>query len=198
MKKIIWFSLFFVLINLFSCKKASIQENRKSLRLELSELPKELQREYFSSLNSKQKAAIWIDKLNQVLSQDWLNKNQRKHLELSIPMLNSAIYIDGSPEREKFMTEFELKWRTKGIALFGFEQFRQIVTSLQDFEINESITKEIVPITEIADAFNCGCSEKSDWCWSWLNEACTGTCNLGSDGCGTFFAYECDGVCVQR
>lgn len=179
----------------FSCEKEKNSSAISSARQELLQLSSSsLQREKFISFSSEEQAQVWKNKLEQVLSQTWLTQDQHSHILQGIQVLSSEVFKEGSNSQKNFKNEFEPKWRAEGTKLFTFDQFRQIVTSIEDFHLNDFSEKIIVPIEGEADDFDCACSETSDWC-SWSD--CEGRCHLGtSRGCGTFWSYACDGVCV--
>jgi hypothetical protein len=193
MNNFIIISVFAILLA-FSCENGRTIPGNQSLRSELSGLPLSLQKDKFESFTAADKADIWRDKLNHVLSQRWLNPEQRSHLKKALQILSPEVFVGGSDAEQYFRDEFEPTWRVEGVALFGFAEFRHIATLIEDFNLNDFLEKKIVPIGEPADDFDCGCSESSDWCG---RSNCNGSCHVGTSvGCGTWWSYPCDGVCV--
>jgi len=166
------------------------------LRMELLKNGKEAQKQLFAKLSPQEKAAVWQDKIKQVIAQDWLNKVQKHHLQNALEIITPELFLDSTKEADYFINHFEPKWRDEGIRIFTFGPFRQIVNSLDNFQTEQHLSKRIIPIEDgPANTFTCECNEGSDWCWF---QNCDGTCHLGNDiGCGTFFRYECNGACVN-
>lgn len=178
-----------------SCEKEQDSSiSRNNMRQELIKLSPSKQRVKFSNLTVEQQADIWRSKLEQVLKQEWLSHEQKDHLNQGYLLLNANLFLDNTREDRLFKSEFEASWRNEGIRLFSLPVFRQIVTSIEDFDYELFTAKAVVPIGEDVDDFECECSEVSDWCF---RSDCTGRCNLSSPrGCGTFWRFSCNGVCI--
>lgn len=171
-------------------------EKVHKLRAMLLQLPVEEQREKFGSLHAEEMAAVWQDKMEQAIALEGWDPAQRKHLQILKGRISPELFVDGTAEAIDFRQNFEPAWRSKGKSIFPIPLLQKVVTSLENIDPRSINSRIIVEAGEPADDVECSCSETSDWCWDPQN--CTGRCYVGSrHGCGTVWAYACDGVCVR-
>lgn len=163
----------------------------------ISKYPVQYRKAIFRKLTPKQKANVWSDRLRKVPGNILLTKKQHALLGKIIKNLSPAVF-DKNADRD-FISDKTLK------SVFGETKAGNIFASLRPVqEMRESQLRSIlygmnrvVSSYEVGILQTCSCSQSSDYCG--LDHECTtnpsNRCST-SDGCGTFWLYDCDGVCI--
>lgn len=77
------------------------------------------------------------------------------------------------------------RFRKVAVEVLGETLAREAIATLGEAE----------PVQESAPPLDCSCSRQSDWCAAGAD--CESlACNVVA-GCGTFWAYQCDGLCYR-
>lgn len=188
---------------------------------EISGYPSNYRRAIVRSLPADIKSRLWREQLQRYLDAASLNSEQRRFVNEAIALLTPGVFEDkGAPERAQLATLCE-----RGEALFAKDErvvFSRIgvVNSARVLSTHgaqgtvlhwlQSI-RSARPIRSVrnwysasaSEAFICDC-HKGTWC---LGDDCPpdadecsdwGCANPGSDDCGCFSLWECNGVCTMR
>ncbi len=116
-----------------------------------------------------------------------LTAEQKTHLELLLANMDSALYTHSQKGRRS--QDFLAEWTRQGKEIFDDAVLFDIVASLAPIKANGKPTDaKTAPPTS-----SCGCATSSDWCSD--GYACTYIPSCNGEGCGTFFAYACNGHC---
>lgn len=160
----------------------------------------ESQKSLFRTMNSKIKASIWLDRIVYATSFFRASIKKEKLLELKA-FITPAFYSTESPSKveEKKITN----WIAENLQLFGVDNLRLILTTLNELKLINSETETLgeniamsnpCPPCDMGPDNPCTCSTSSDWC-SGSNVCGTGYNCTQVSGCGTFWAYTCNGKC---
>jgi hypothetical protein len=144
----------------------------------------------YQSYSNQQKAAVWIDKINQVISLNCWNNIQLSYLNNLLGQINSQIF---DPTSQSFINfnGFIQTWQQQALSQFNKIQLRFIVTTISDYNPND------IPNPGDDNGQDCNCSLDSDWCGGTLipGENCKKLLCTQKEGCGTFWLHKCTGVC---
>lgn len=194
--------------------KESLAEVRVMTRSEWLELEDtETERACYRAFTTEQRQKFWIDKLNEVLSLDW-NDKEGKHIEemLSFVAGNERIFSETHSDMdfEDIVDKFIYLWIEEGKEQLGWSDkivYAIIATGniMEDKHGNISNINYRQNIETRADA-DCGCSTESDWCnfgmlqdeffpYPIVKECETGNCKTVGASCGTLYRYDCNGKC---
>jgi len=184
------------LIGLFGC---SIQETKPSIlategvNLELVQEVEaiseyQVQKIAFTQMLSKDEKTYFFKKrIAGKIQELSLTTAQRDHLDLLLANLTPELYATGSTENQKTV-QFLSQWTKKGKDLFEQGTLYDIVGSLENSKGGSSTNKTAPP-----SAAKCGCSTSSTYCQEGYDCTYIPSCNI--PGCGTLFAYTCNGSC---
>ncbi len=181
MKKLIYTFMFTIL--LFSCETSNdliVTTNINLVKItETKQLSGWEQREYFINLTYEEKAYLWQERMDLLLSTQNLNKKQIElinHLKKSIV---PDIYKDDD-------NTFELN----------------IISIMDEIKENFSRDEIISYFTTLngtpskSGTDNCECNKADDWCPTGQQYCGPGECESHSQGCGFFWMRACNGVCI--
>lgn len=215
---------------MFSCDPATnvwATENRKSIssmtRADWIEIEgEEKGRAAYRAFTPEQRYDFWVDKINEVLTLDWSDK-EKKHLAdlLSHIQEHPEIFVHDTPGLDDETLKFLYLWEEK-----AREDFKWTTATLYAIlatghkMIDKSGVLEIpfssndISKTNTRSSDDCGCSTVSDWCNGRANmidsdlpptvsvqvhaECIGGGCAASNFGCGTLLRYRCNGNCEFR
>lgn len=153
-----------------------------------------LQKAIFVNLPPEVKLRIWKDRLSSILKNN-LTKSQNEFIEKVFSNLNRDMFDFSSPnimQNYRYFNEI----KDNAINLFGKGGGYIAFASLGP--------TELIVDDPNAASNDCGCSSKSDWCvcgpdpfhckWCQSGDGCKSS----SWGCGTFWAYACNGNCSAK
>lgn len=186
-------------INEWVCENLS--DIRTMSRTEWSKSDEKLKIPIYRAFTHQQRLDFWLGKFQEVLSLDWSDA-EKKHISKLIKELEShPNFVDGYnglSDQEK--NEFDLffyEWFeiSKNEFKWSDRQLYAIVASgntLLDTKGTLLVSKNKEATLSYAES-NCNCSTSSDWCSTSMCEDVS--CEDTFLGCGTIFAYDCDGRC---
>jgi hypothetical protein len=159
----------------------------------------------YAQLPSAMKAALWrLQIQNFVAQHPDLSTEQLALLAAANELLDATLFeIDPAAPEWKDSVDAPLTLLSeKAAVLFQHDEAVTLFNHLGDPEppteaANDRAlgSEQGVPPSPHDD---CECSKRSDWCWS--GSFCNNTyptCRVVGFGCGTFFTYTCDGLCVS-
>ena len=158
-----------------------ISLNRELLPSTLSAIgryPMRYRRAIVASLPLDTRIDLWTAQLDAILATRPLNERQRRFLQ------DTRVRI---PEwhRQPADREADRRFRKVAVEVLGETLAREAIATLGEAE----------PVQESAPPLDCSCSRQSDWCAAGAD--CESlACNVVA-GCGTFWAYQCDGLCYR-
>lgn len=158
----------------------------------------------YEQFPSAMKAALWRLQIENYIEQHPdLSNEQLALLGAADKLLDASLFeIDpAAPEWKDSVDAPLTRLQERAAVLFEHEEAAGLFSRLGGPE----------PLTAAANARtvrseqgvppsphdDCECSKESDWCWS--GSFCNNTyptCRVGV-GCGTFFSYVCNGLCVS-
>ncbi|OYU94251.1 MAG: hypothetical protein CFE21_16830 [Bacteroidetes bacterium B1(2017)] len=145
----------------------------------------------FEGYSNHQKASVWVDKLNQVLSLTCWNENQIALLTSFRNEIVAGIFVAGSQTQQDFQTWSE-SWKTRALQYFSISQVRFILTLVSDYKASYTSGGS-------SSGSSCNCSTGDDFCDGIIistGDACkSGGCETKSSGCGKLWMYTCNGTC---
>lgn len=165
---------------------------------EISTFPVEDRKAIFHRLPAQTQSALWRAHLEQFANADLTEAQQKLLLEgrrLASPALFAAAKNRHGANYQRRIKQLR-DYETRMIAAFGAEKARAILSQIGPEEpmVHIESRDELLLKYEAMEAPGCSCSNDSDWCSS--NYHCDdGDCELISDECGTFWTYDCDGLC---
>jgi uncharacterized protein YxeA len=221
MKKIIIITtallLAFIAIAVTRCKKMEeayacdpvinewVKSNLKTIqhmnRQDLLQLEEEKQIPAFRAFTPEQKYNCWVDKLEEVKSLEWTEK-EFTHICLLAETMKLEWFEDNY-KKTNFdqIDNFLNQWVNDGYSYFGWtkDEVGRMVACLKEVAMEDGniVLKATPPgaTTGDKDARQpCTCSQSSDWCQS--GERCSNAnCDETSLGCGTLLLHGCNGRC---
>lgn len=139
-------------------------------------------------LPKKTQAALWHEQLAYYLNDAGLSAQQKSFIRNADAALDSVL---ATPHDMQAIHAFNATAQL----LFGFTRAREMFA---DLGVNTPEVRQGGPLDpkEASVTGGCGCSRQSDWCNpagnGCVNSPCTGTIT----GCGTWWDYGCDGICL--
>jgi len=190
----------------YSCDSATnewVKSNLKAIqtmnRQDLLQLEPEKQIPAFSAFTPEQKYNCLVDKLEQVKSLEWTQK-EFAHICLLAESMKLEWFEDNFRKKNfDKIDNFLNKWANDGVSYFGWtkDELGRMVACLLDVEIkDEIVVLRVIPPTESGRKQPCHCASNSDWCGS--GEKCNNFDCMGTGsswGCGTLLLYTCDARC---
>jgi len=189
--------------------KSNLKTIQKMNRQDLLQLESEKQMPAFRAFTPEQRYNCLVDKLEQVKSLEWTEK-EIAHICLLAETMKLEWFED-SFKKTNFeeMANFLNQWVNDGISYFGWttDELGRMVACLKDVEMKDQyvVLKAVPPTKEppgttttkpAATLQACHCSKTSDWCAS--GEKCSSSdCIPRGWGCGTILIFECDGRCKR-
>lgn len=141
----------------------------------------------FNTLTISEKAAVWNLHLTNCIKSMKLNETQKDIINEALDILKPSLYNQGSSLNNLKRIDEKIKIN------FDSEELRTIFITLPN---QVTITKIITP----PSGPSCECSVKSDYCGTFESNSSQTKCQTQkcstSSGCGTFFAYTCNGRCM--
>ncbi len=116
-----------------------------------------------------------------------LTVEQKDHLNLLLANATPDLYVAGSAKGRKGI-DFLNQWTIKGKAIFERGTLYNIVGSLSPKNGGSAINVTAPPSTT-----KCGCATTSNYCGDRYDCNYIPSCKV--TGCGTFWAYTCNGSC---
>ncbi|MCX6313822.1 MAG: bacteriocin fulvocin C-related protein [Sphingobacteriales bacterium] len=193
MKIIKCLTLSLLLISFVSCSKqpafygdsiSMVNRNKINLLYKLS-VPE--QKVSYSLLSPLEKQAVWLNKFELIKVNETMQDAQAKFIDKCILFINTNFLFDKIP----LQTNQELEeLRESAIALFGQEKAAFLLATI---ELPNSTGNNVGNVA-IPPPIKCNCSKLSDYCLTGTCASTTPNCET-KEGCGTFWAYTCDGKC---
>ncbi len=149
--------------------------------------PKAQKSAFAQWLTDEEKVFIFKKRITTKIQLLSLTTEQKNHLNLLLANMDPALYTRSQKGRksQNFITE----WTKQGREIFHETVLFDIVASLSpNTAVGKPTDRTAAPSTS-----NCGCATSSDWCSD--GYACTYIPSCNGEGCGTFFAYTCNGHC---
>ena len=153
----------------------------------------ENRRAVYLTYSAEQKAAIWLDKLDQVIHYGGWTDEQLQLLTMMKNKITPIIFIEGSIQQTdwlKFYNQFE----EAGITSFSKIVYGKIFVSLNDYSVDMTVTGSDPPS-------DCGCAIGSNFTCEWWipggSECAKSVCNPAPRGCGGLWNQVCNGNCVS-
>jgi hypothetical protein len=161
-------------------------------RAQILAIPIEYRLTVYERLPSSTKAAIWQDKVTQVLrSRDWTLEQTSILLDL-LSVATDATFIN-TPESKADFRAWTLDWNARAKSVLTASDIRRIVKSFEDFS-KDSITK---PADNTNNRFLtpfCNCRDDRDECGGgFAIDDCPGGGCMTITQCGVFYTETCDG-----
>ena len=180
--------------------KSNLETIRTMNRQDLLQLEPEKQMPAFRAFTPEQRYDCWVDKLEQVKSLEWTEK-EFTHICLLAESMKVEWFEDNYKKNNlDKIDNFLNQWVNDGIAYFGWtkDELGRMVACLQDVEMEDQnvvLKGPVVGGETGVDKPLCTCSTISDWCDFGI---CSNTdCIKRSWGCGTLLLKECDGRCKE-
>ena len=192
-------------------------------KIEFESLNNGEQKAAYAIMGTKQRHALWMAKLNDVLQLEW-TPQEAEHIKSLILFVeeNKSLFADNETEddRNKFelfmyvwieYSKETLKWDKETIYSICGDPNNAIMiktryghkklTISRSYEIGQSTLKTR---SESGGTFgDCTCSQESDWCDIFGEMpssvmSCNNNnhnCNVVRNNCGTFWKFDCNGIC---
>ena len=177
--------------------KSNLETIRTMNRQDLLQLDMEKQIPAFRAFTPKQRYDCLVDKLEQVKSLEWTDK-EFAHICLLTESMQLEWFEDNFRKNNfEKINNFLNKWVNDGYVYFGWtkDEIGRMVACLYDIDMeDESVVLKTGPSIGIGISPICTCSKTSDWC-SWGEKCKNIGCDTRSWGCGTLLIFECDGRC---
>jgi hypothetical protein len=145
-------------------------------------------RAIFGSLSPAVRSRLWSEQLNRYLvAHPDLPANQRAALRSAITMAADESVFD--PERSDWSATHHARLSAvtdAAIQAFGSDEAHGLIANLGTSAA--AVKPDAGP--------PCDCSLVSNWCASRCIGAPYCVCGISSGGCGTFWAYDCNGQCT--
>jgi hypothetical protein len=169
-----------------------VKENMDNLPQSYNELlttPAEYRSAIFSALTPEIKSQIWVEHLESFLQTNELSREQASLIKEAIDIASQPSTFEPFPEQNSELTATLSNIREQAKVLFG-DKSVLIFASLYTNDLNSAEPSAFFP--------ECACSTQSDWCWG-QNRGCRdrAQCTDTEIGCGDFWLYPCDGMCVD-
>ena len=178
--------------------KSNLQTIQQMNRQDLLQLEQEKQIPAFRAFTPEQKYDCWMDKLEQVKSLEWTEK-EISHICLLAESMKLE-WFEKNFMKNNFdkINIFLNKWVNDGFLYFGWtkDEVGRMVACLYDVEMEDEnvILRVGIGGGTIGVEARCTCSQTSDWCF-WGEKCRNISCSGGGIGCGTLWLYQCDGSC---
>jgi len=158
----------------------------------------EKQRPAYKAFTPDQKYNCWVDKLEEVKSLEWTEK-EFTHIALLAETMKLEWFEDNF-RKTNFdqIDNFLKKWVDDGYSYFGWtkDEVGRIVACLKEVAMEDGNVVLKVAVGGSAEAGGkpaCTCSLESDWCGG--GDRCKNIPCEGHPFCGTLWLYYCDGRC---
>jgi hypothetical protein len=146
--------------------------------------PQEYQKGIFAALSPAARSNLWREHFSQFLAENpQLSADQVSFVKQATLLASPQFFA-----KPDYAALEQLVAR--GEQLFASSELSSLFAQLG------STDNSNVGTTGVA----CECSTRSDWCWNrGADYFCTTYyyCDYSSSGCGTWFAYSCNGLCVR-
>jgi hypothetical protein len=172
---------------------------------ELSRLPLNVRRAVYGALEPESRSQLWQRQLELALQSEDLTEAQRDVVLEAMQLATSDTFAallqrQGPRQRQVLLQIAGLEKRAR--EAFGnkaAELFGRIGPADMDFVVvgrrdAQASTPGIQESSALASTPLCSCSTDSDWC-DHAAHCASGGCTLVRDECGTFWAYDCNGLC---
>ena len=175
------------------------------------------QRAAYRAFTPEQKQALWIGKLDEILSNVVWTQEETKHIEYMLDFVKKKLILFQEKINQEDMDEFEIemyKWKEYAVEELGWtpELLYAIINTPQSINSNRQIIFVVSSVTKLKNGSESGSIEDCDCNASALPPQSSGDwfpcvrvihkCNTGSGckkttwGCGNLWLYECNGTCV--
>ena len=216
MKQVFTFVIFMCLC-LQSCNKEVVyscdeivnewvHENLSDIRVmsrsEWNKLEEDLKMPVYRAFTHQQRMNFWNDRLSEILKLEWLDE-EKAHIETLLDFINNNQYIfEGygmmSDKEKNTFDLFFYEWKDK--AKIDFDWSDSLLFSILasgntmiDTKGTLLVTDNMLNSRSLKPTSVCICSTSSDWCET---SYCEGVpCEETFLGCGTIFAFDCNGRC---
>ena len=160
-------------------------EQVHAIRMAMTNMPANVQKQVFNQKSPETKAAIWQDKFESALELTW-STTQAKLINDIYERIIPEIYVNGSVEQIDFRTNFEPMITAQLKLAFDETTAVNLVGWIDDIGEIQKPDK--------GNGADCECSSSSDWCW--FSDCSTAPdCNGSASGCGFAWAWDCNGIC---
>lgn len=218
--KIIHCFILFISVCLCSCNQETIyscnesvdewvHENLSEIQLmsrsEWNSLDEGLKTPVYRAFTLQQRVSFWNERLTDILALEWSGE-EREHINSIIKFINTHRHFLGgyslmSDDEKNLFDLFFYQWMDKAKIDFKWSDklLYAILASgntLLDTNGTVLINQASSRVALLSDTEpKCNCSRSSDWCtpngWDCENTPC----KTDSPGCGTMWAYDCNGRC---
>jgi len=150
--------------------------------------PMAYRRAIFSALSATTKSQLWSEQLTRYRTAHQLSSEQSAVIQTGLRLSRPALFERlGSAEVKRSLDEL----RKSSGAAFGGPATDALFATLGPAESAKSAAD-----ASVGPDNACSCATADSYCGN--NTHCqSGGCGYSSSGCGTFYAYACDGLCIQ-
>ncbi len=189
MKKLI----LLLIIGLFATSKShAVSALRQTV---ISQPTHEARRLVFLGYTSSEKRAVWIDKIDQVLSLNTWSSEQVSYLNQMKSSIVEEIFNEGSSQQQAFDVSYSVT-EAAGVSLFGTMAYAKIFFSLHDYD---DVSIPTMGGGDSGGQVDCGCCTSCTFTCDWVTgtSSCeTSGCAGSLRGCGGLWNQKCNGECV--
>ena len=201
-------------VSLYSCDpevNSFVEENIEEIRLltraDIVKLDPETSTACYRAFTAEQKLQVWNDKLSEVISMDW-NEKETAHIKELIRFINDnhEIFSDNINENNEVRDALDIfgyKWMDYAEHILGWN--RKLINavsftyySLTDKEGNLDVNhiEGDNTVKTLRETNGCDCNIKQNDCEFSLSKRCIYSgCRLRGSGCGFTGQSICDGTC---
>lgn len=180
---------------------AWVKQNRENLPKSYKEIvsfPLNYRRAIYSALPAATRSKLWRTQLELALQREDLTNYQRSVLLEGVQLATSEIFdVARDPDHWSYrqMQEHLASFEQRVREAFAHEDALAIFAQLGPAERDDSTGGLRVQFEGLlAEEPACSCADQSDYCNSGFN-CRQGGCIRIADECGTFWTYDCDGLC---
>lgn len=190
----------------YSCDKnldewahRNLSEIKSMKRSDWNLLEEDYKRAAYAAFTQEQRVALWLEKIEQVLTLDWSDEEVEHILELKDFILSHQNWFHGKELTEVQANEVELfgyEWMTKGEENLGWDKklIYALIGSANNL-VDKSGLLEVQTRKRMISyqESKCDCNQKYDFC---ITTHCEDSpCEEASGGCGWFLMGACNGTC---
>lgn len=167
-----------------------LQNRETKISAVLNEKNYDTQKIMYRMLSNEDKLQIWQNKIDNMILNDKLNKEQINLIEDLRSNLTAELFDQkkNNDAREIFKSVYVKKFINKAQFLFKPEYFAS-----NFYELNNKVSFD-------SDKPDCTCNQSSIWSCAMQSNDCQSSdkCKTTSDGCGFLTMSSCNGRCYVR
>jgi hypothetical protein len=153
----------------------------------------------YSNLSPEVQSELWRAQLWRYLVSEDLTLEQRTVLLEALQFASPLLFASNKDRKQSTYRRNIRKLKNleiRALKAFGFEKVGRIFTELGSIDGNLQVLAEDGSGGEHP---NCACARESDYCGSSSHCSSGPTlCLVVASDCGTFWAYDCDGLCYTN